>query len=165
MNFFKNLFKSKETKQKENVDYLVKNFNTLIDYWSGVIERTQKLEDGSTFNDNTVYNTKYLKYKKIYLEQACIYSARTTKSKVIYNATRTCFMWFANFNDKVEDKISNTTQDILNIVAETGDGDMQKLIDKIANVPHDEKKSKEIFNAIQKTQLAYLKKFDELTAK
>jgi hypothetical protein len=165
MSFFKNLFKSKETKHKENVDYLLKNYNALIDYWSGVIEGTQKLEDGSTFNDNTVYNTKHLKYKKSYLEQACIYSAKTSKSKIIYNATRTCYMWFANFNDKVEDKISNTTQDILNIVAETGDGDMQKLIDKIADVPHDEKKSKEIFNAIQKTQLAYLKKFDELTAK
>ena len=165
MSFFKNLFKSKETKHKENVDYLVKNFTSLIDYWSGVIEGTQKLEDGSTFNDNTVYSTKHLKYKKNYLEQACIYNAKSTKDKTIYNASRTCYMWFANFNDKVEDKISNTTQDILNIVAETGDGDIQKVIDKIADVPHDEEKSKKIFDAIQKTQLAYLEKFDRLTKK
>jgi hypothetical protein len=42
MSFFKNLFsKSKESKHKESVDYLVKNFNLLIDYWSSVIEGTQ----------------------------------------------------------------------------------------------------------------------------
>ena len=64
MGFFKNLFKSKEKKHKEDLDYLSKNYNTLIDYWGGIIARDIKLEDGSTFSDGTFYNTKYLKYRK-----------------------------------------------------------------------------------------------------
>jgi len=165
MSFFKDLFKSKETKHKENVDYLSKNYHKLIDYWGGIIARDIKLEDGSTFSDGTFYNTKYLKYRKDHLEQASIYSARTTKSKIIYNATRTCYMWFANFDDKIKDKVSNDADEINNIIGTTDPSDTQSLIDKIAKLPQDEKKSKELFKTMQKTQLAYLKKFDELTSK
>ena len=165
MSFFKDLFKSKETKHKENVDYLSKNYHKLIDYWGGIIARDIKLEDGSTFSDGTFYNTKYLKYRKDHLEQASIYNAKTTKDKKVYDACRTCYMWFANFDDKIKDKVSNVTDEILDIVNTTNPNDTQSLIDKIAKLPQDEKKSKELFKAMQKTQLAYLKKFDELTSK
>ena len=166
MGFFKNLFsKSKEKKNKEDLDYLSKNYNTLIDYWGGIIARDIKLEDGSTFSDGTFYNTKYLKYRKDLLEKASIYSAKTTKDKKLYHACRTCYMWFANFNDKIKDKVSNDTDEILDIVNTTDPSDTQSLIDKIAKLPQDEKKSKELFKTMQKTQLAYLKKFDELTSK
>ena len=74
-------------------------------------------------------------------------------------------MWFANFDDKIQDKVSNDTDEILDIVNTTDPSDTQSLIDKIAKLPQDEKKSKELFKAMQKTQLAYLKKFDELTTK
>jgi hypothetical protein len=166
MGFFKNLFsKSKEKKNKEDLDYLSKNYNTLIDYWGGIIARDIKLEDGSTFSDGTFYNTKYLKYRKDLLEKASIYSAKTTKDKKLYHACRTCYMWFANFDDKIKDKVSNDTDEILDIVNTTDPSDTQSLIDKIAKLPQDEKKSKELFKTMQKTQLAYLKKFDELTSK
>ena len=166
MNFFKNLFpKSKEKKHKEDLDYLSKNYNTLIDYWGGIIAGDIKLEDGSTFSDGTFYNTKYLKYRKDLLEKASIYNAKTTKDKKVYYACRTCYIWFANFNDKIKDKVSNDTDEILDIVNTTDPSDTQSLIDKIAKLPQDEKKSKEQFKAMQKTQLAYLKKFDELTSK
>ena len=166
MGFFKNLFpKSKEKKNKEDLDYLSKNYNTLIDYWGGIIARDIKLEDGSTFSDGTFYNTKYLKYRKDLLEKASIYNAKTTKDKKVYYACRTCYIWFANFNDKIKDKVSNDTDEILDIVNTTDPSDTQSLIDKIAKLPQDEKKSKELFKAMQKTQLAYLKKFDELTSK
>jgi len=72
-------------------------------------------------------------------------------------------MWFANFDDKIKDKVSNSTQDILDIVTTTDASDTQSIIDKITKLPQDEKKSKELFKTMQKTQLAYLKKFDELT--
>tara|TARA_B110000305_G_C19055207_1_gene454524 strand:- start:45 stop:545 length:501 start_codon:yes stop_codon:yes gene_type:complete len=166
MIFFKNLFpKSKEKKNKEDLDYLSKNYNTLIDYWGGIIARDIKLEDGSTFSDGTFYNTKYLKYRKDLLEKASIYNAKTTKDKKVYYACRTCYIWFANFNDKIKDKVSNDTDEILDIVNTTDPSDTQSLIDKIAKLPQDEKKSKELFKTMQKTQLAYLKKFDELTSK
>ena len=166
MSFFKNLFpKSKEKKNKEDLDYLSKNYNTLIDYWGGIIARDIKLEDGSTFSDGTFYNTKYLKYRKDLLEKASIYNAKTTKDKKVYYACRTCYIWFANFNDKIKDKVSNDTDEILDIVNTTDPSDTQSLIDKIAKLPQDEKKSKELFKTMQKTQLAYLKKFDELTSK
>jgi len=166
MSFFKNLFsKSKEKKHKEDLDYLSKNYHKLIDYWGGIIARDIKLEDGSTFSDGTFYNTKYLKYRKDHLEQASIYNAKTTKDKKVYDACRTCYMWFANFDDKIKDKVSNSTQDILDIVTKTDANDTQSIIDKIAKLPQDEKKSKELFKTMQKTQLAYLKKFDELTSK
>ena len=81
-------------------------------------------------------------------------------------------MWFANFSDEVKDKIVNSSQDIMDIVAKYGDDttsldkkDTDSLIKEIADAPHDEKKSREIFNAISKTQMAYVKKFDELTKK
>tara|TARA_B110000971_G_C19883614_1_gene441867 strand:+ start:413 stop:913 length:501 start_codon:yes stop_codon:yes gene_type:complete len=166
MSFFKNLFpKSKEKKHKEDLDYLSKNYNTLIDYWGGIIARDIKLEDGSTFSDGTFYNTKYLKYRKDLLEKASIYNAKTTKDKKVYYACRTCYIWFANFNDKIKDKVSNDTDEILDIVNTTDPSDTQSLIDKIAKLPQDEKKSKELFKSMQKAQLAYLKKFDELTSK
>ena len=166
MSFFKNLFsKSKEKKHKEDLDYLSKNYHKLIDYWGGIIARDIKLEDGSKFSDGTFYNTKYLKYRKDLLEKASIYSAKTTKDKKVYQACRTCYMWFANFNDKIKDKVSNDADEILDIVNTTDPSDTQSLIDKIAKLPQDEKKSKELFKTMQKTQLAYLKKFDELTSK
>ena len=164
MGFFKNLFsKSKEKKNKEDLDYLSKNYNTLIDYWGGIIARDIKLEDGSTFSDGTFYNTKYLKYRKDLLEKASIYSAKTTKDKKLYHACRTCYMWFANFDDKIKDKVSNSTQDILDIVTTTDTNDIQSIIDKITKLPKDEKESGKLFKAMQETQLAYLKKFDNLT--
>lgn len=169
MSFFKNLFKSKETKHKENVDYLSKNFASLIDYWAGVIEGTQKLEDGSKFNDNTIYNPKYLKYSKKHLEIASISAAKNAKNKKIYYAFRTGYMWFANFNEKVKDKIVNPAQDVQEVMDKYNYGEDPKMLDKMINelakLPQDENKSNEILNAISKTQLAYIKKFDELTTK
>ena len=171
MNFFSKLFKTNKNPKKDN-EYIKENFTTLIDYWSGVIEGSVGLEDGSKFSDKTIYNTKLLKYPKKYLEIACIIAANNTKDKKIFEACRTSYMWFANFSDEVKDKITNSTQDIIDVVAKYGDDamsldkkDTDSLIKEIADVPHDEKKSREIFNAISKTQMAYVKKFDELTKK
>jgi len=166
MSFFKNLFsKSTEQKHKEDLEYLSKNYNTLIDYWGGIIARDIKLEDGSIFSDGTFYNTKYLKYKKDLLQKASIYNAKTTKDKKVYYACRTCYMWFANFDDKIKNKITNSSQDILDIVAETDVNDTQAIIDKIAKLPIDETKSNEVFKAMQKAHLAYVEELDQLTSK
>tara|TARA_Y100000294_G_C8357732_1_gene257427 strand:+ start:39 stop:560 length:522 start_codon:yes stop_codon:yes gene_type:complete len=171
MNFFSKLFKTNKNPKKDS-EYIKENFTTLIDYWSGVIEGTVGLEDGSKFSDNTIYNTKFLKYPKRYLEIACISAGKNAKDKKIFEACRTCYMWFANFSDEVKDKIVNSSQDIMDIVAKYGDDttsldkkDTDSLIKEIDDAPHDEKKSREIFNAISKTQMAYVKKFDELTKK
>ena len=74
-------------------------------------------------------------------------------------------MWFANFDDKIKDKVSNSTQDILDIVNTTNANDTQSIINKIAKLPEDEKESGKLFKAMQETQLAYIKKFDKLTTK
>ena len=57
-------------------------------------------------------------------------------------------MWFANFSDEVKDKIVNSSQDIMDIVAKYGGDptsldkkDTDSLIKEIADAPHDEKKS------------------------
>lgn len=168
MSFFKNLFsKSKEKKinPKLDTEYLKKNYKNLIEYWGGVIERKVKLEDGSTFSDNTIYNTKYLKYEKRYIELAMISAAKSTKSKVLYNATRTTYMFLANFNEKVEDKLKDNVQDITDIIEEMGDNpDPVELANRIASTKDAEQGTK-VSEALIKTQAAYVDKFDQLTKK
>ena len=164
MSFFKKLFKNKKNPKKDS-EYIKKNFTTLIDYWSGIIDKSIALEDGSKFSDSTLYNVKYLKYPKRHLEIACITAGKGAKTKKIFQAVRTCYMFFGNFSDDVKDKIKNSTQDIMDLVEKHGDKDPVALANEIAKLPNDEKKSNEIFNAIQKTQLFYIKKFDELTKK
>ena len=76
-------------------------------------------------------------------------------------------MWFANFNENVKDKIVNPTQDVQEVMDKYNygaDPKMQnKMINELAKLPQDNKKSNKIFSTILKTQLAYLKKFDNLT--
>ena len=66
---------------KSDSQFIKENFDDLIHYWAGVFEGTIKLEDGSKFNDNTIYNPKYLKYSKKYLEIASISAAKNAKIK------------------------------------------------------------------------------------
>ena len=152
---------------KSDSQFIKENFDDLIHYWAGVFEGTIKLEDGSKFNDNTIYNPKYLKYSKKHLEIASISAAKNAKNKKIYYAFRTGYMWFANFNENVKDKIVNPTQDVQEVMDKYNygaDPKMQnKMINELAKLPQDDKKSNKIFSAILKTQLAYLKKFDNLT--
>lgn len=164
MSFLKKLFKNKKNPKKDS-EYIKKNFTTLIDYWSGIIDKSIALEDGSKFSDFTLYNVKYLKYPKRYLEIACITAGKNAKTKKIFQGVRACYMFFGNFSEDVKDKIKNSTQDLTDLVENHGDKDPVALVNKIAKLPNDEKKSNEIFNVIQKTQMFYIKKFDELTKK
>ena len=154
---------------KSDSQFIKENFDNLIDYWAGVFEGTIKLEDGSKFNDNTIYNPKYLKYSKKHLEIASISAAKNAKNKKIYYAFRTGYMWFANFNENVKDKIVNPTQDVQEVMDKYNYGEdpkmLNKMISELAKLPQDEKKSNKIFSTILKTKLAYLKKFDDLTTK
>jgi hypothetical protein len=157
----------KNKSNKFDPQFIKENFEDLVHYWAGVFDGTIKLEDGSKFNDNTIYNPKYLKYSKKYLEIASLSAAKNAKNKTIYYAFRTGYMWFANFNENVKDKIVNPTQDVQEIMDKYNYGAdpkmLNKMIDELAKLPQDEEKSNKIFSTILKSQLAYLKKFDNLT--
>lgn len=63
MSLFGKFFGSKKKSDtSSDVEIVKKKYVDIINYWSGIIEGTKKLKDGSTFNDFTVFNTKHLEY-------------------------------------------------------------------------------------------------------
>ena len=88
MNILKKIFGLKNKTSKSNkidTNYLRDNYQTLINYWGGIIEGEYKLEDGSKFDSWTVYNpNKYLKFKMKELEIACVYVGKSIKKKGFY---------------------------------------------------------------------------------
>ena len=166
MGFFSNFFrKDKKVNKESNVEFVKNNYIKIINYWSGIIEGSKKLKDGSKFNDNTVYNTKHLEYTKEQIQLSLIQRGMNSKDEKDYEGVKTCYMWTANFNDAVKDKYVNSTQNIMDLVTKYGEKDFDKMIKEIADVPHDEKQSSEFFKAITNDQLAYCKMFDEIINK
>ena len=55
---------------------------------------------------------------------------------------RTCYMWLANFDKKIKDKHITNVKKMKDLVG--SEKDSKKLINKIAKMDYDEKKSKKI---------------------
>ena len=166
MSFFSKFFKNnKKSDDSSDAEFVKKNYVDIVNYWSDIIEGTKKLEDGSKFNDNTVYNTKHLKHSKKQIQLAVIQRGMNAKNDKDFQAVQVCYMWLANFNDVVKDKEANSTQEIMDLVTEYGEKDQDKLIEEMAKLPHDSKKSKEFFEAISKEHLKYSKFFEEVVKK
>jgi hypothetical protein len=166
MSLFGKLFGSKKKSDtSSDVEIVKKKYVDIINYWSGIIEGTKKLKDGSTFNDFTVFNTKHLEYSKNQIQLALIQRGINSKDKKDFEGTQVCYMYTANFNDSVKDKYVSGTQKITDLVTKYGEKDMDKLIKEMAELPDDEKESKEFFKAITKDQMRYTKFFEEIVKK
>lgn len=160
-------FKSKSNTDNEDdakiAKYVSENIIELIDYWGGIIANDIKLTDGSLFDTNTIYNEKYLKYKKKYLELALIIQAKKSSDEQWLENAKACYMYFANFQNRIKDKYILKTGKILDLIQNEKDTD--KLINKMANLDHDEEASKKENDALMQGHLAYANKFKELIKK
>jgi len=166
MGFFTKLFEKKNKKEKKSdVKFVQKNYSDIINYWSGIIEGTKKLKDGSIFNDFTVFNTKHLEYSKHQIQLALINRGINSRDKKDFEGTQVCYMYTANFNDSVKDKYVSGTQKITDLVMKYGEKDTDKLMDEMAKLPDNEKESKEFFKAITNDQMRYSKFFEEMVKK
>ena len=164
MGFFTKLFGNKKDK-KSDVEFVQKNYTDIINYWSGIIEGTKKLKDGSIFNDFTVFNTKHLEYSKHQIQLALINRGINSKDEKDFEGTQVCYMYTANFNDSIKDKYVSSTQKINDLVMKYGENDTDKLMKEMAKLPHDEKESKEFFKAITNDQMRNAKFFEEMVKK
>ncbi len=174
MNILKKIFGFKNKTSKSNkidTNYLRDNYQTLINYWGGIIEGEYKLEDGSKFDSWTVYNpNKYLKFKMQELEIACVYVGKSIKKKdkKTYEDFKACYMYFANFNEGINDKKTTQTGDVIDIVQKydpNNKADQDEMIKEIAQLKDPDPKEKEFQKLLLDAQKAYVKKFEDLTNK
>jgi hypothetical protein len=166
MGFFTKLFGNKnKIENSSDIEFVQKNYVDIINYWSGIIEGTKKLKDGSIFNDFTVFNTKHLEYSKHQIQLALINRGINSKDEKDFEGTQVCYMYTANFSDSVKDKYVSSTQKITDLVMKYGEKDTDKLMNEMAKLPDDEKESKEFFKAITNDQMRYVKFFKEMVKK
>ena len=162
MGFF-DFLKKNNNKQSSDAEYVLKNWREIIPYWGSIIARDEKLEDGSEFDSDVIYNPKYLKYKIKHIELASIVAAKNTTDEKLISNVRTCFMYLGNFNEKIKEKHSTNLKRMKDIINE--EKDTAKLAKKISEMNYDEKKAKKESASLMQLYELYIKKFDDLYKK
>ena len=155
--------KKKLSKSNDDADYIKNNWRKLVPYWGAIIAGDEMLEDGTKFDSHVIYNPKLLRYEKRYLELSSIMAAKSTKDKNLIENVRTCYMYFANFDESVKAKHKTSTSKITDLVM--GEKNQEKLIKKLAAMDYDEEKAKKENSFLNEQYLNYIKKFDEIVKK
>ena len=153
----------KKNKKNNDNDFVKENWREIVPYWGSVIAGDIKLEDGSKFDTDVIYNTKFLKYKKRDIEIASLLAAKSTDNEDLKDNIRTCYMWLANFSDHIKDKYVTDTKKMKDLV--TKEKNSEELIKKIAKLDYDEKKANTETVNLNKAYMEMVKKFDNLLGK
>ena len=153
----------KKNNKKTEAEFVAENWREIIPYWGSVVAGDVNLEDGSKFDTDVIYNPKYLRYEIRQIELASIMAAKSTDDKTLISNVRTCYMWLANFDKKIKDKHITNVKKMKDLVG--SEKDSKKLINKIAKMDYDEKKSKKETAALNEAYEIQIKKFDAVFKK
>lgn len=161
--FLRKIRQSKVNTHKSKSNIKVEDLQKYINYWGGIISNNIKLTDGSMFDSHIIYNEKYLKYKKTDLELACITLARSSEDIKFIEDTKSCYMYFANFDNKVNDKVTLQVGKIVELVTNTKD--QSELVKQLSSLNYEEGSARKETLALQEGYIHYINKFNHILKK
>lgn len=159
---YKKSIKNKTSNNKKTEgDYIKNNYDTLINYWSGIVSGDENLKNGKKFDSMAVYSPKLLRYELNHLKIAVIvrgHQAWKQNNKEVLSAAQTCYMFLANFLDDIPEDFESEPQKFNEIVAShTSDinknENFKDIAEKIASLDSD--KMAEANNMLTKRQLEF----------
>ena len=150
--------------KKTDGEFINDNYDTLINYWSGIVSGDEKLKNGKKFDSFAVYSPKLLRYEINHLKIAVIirgHQAWKQNNKELLSAAQTCYMFLANFLDDIPEDFESEPQKFNELVNSFSNAknknEEEDIMKKFASMDSD--KMSEANNMLTKRQLEFSNHF------
>ena len=150
--------------KKTDGEFINDNYDTLINYWSGIVSGDEKLKNGKKFDSFAVYSPKLLRYEINHLKIAVRirgHQAWTQNNKELLSAAQTCYMFLANFLDDIPEDFESEPQKFNELVNSFSNAknknEEEDIMKKFASMDSD--KMSEANNMLTKRQLEFSNHF------
>ena len=150
--------------KKTDGEFINDNYDTLINYWSGIVSGDEKLKNGKKFDSFAVYSPKLLRYEINHLKIAVIirgHQAWKQNNKELLSAAQTCYMFLANFLDDIPEDFESEPQKFNELVNSFSNAknknEEEDIMKKFASMDTD--KMSEANNMLTKRQLEFSNHF------